>query len=600
MYNIYYLNFNNRFNRKVKRYDIIEDYERYIVGSSQKENFKWSDEMRTTITANIDGVPNYCLVCDENNIIVGRWFVIDGVYNRGNQYTLTLERDTIADHYWQLMNLPMYVQRGTIQNINDPSIYIKQGNFNQIKKKEVPLMDITRIPWIVGYINKETPEKTITSQFAYTPEEATYTVNNISNWEYYNKEYYEFVSGLTGAKITAVDPTYPERSASRQNVSIDTSVILAQENITGGTAVSALPYPWNETLRVSWNTSGFKARERVVQYIFSKLANDLTLKNYIKNIMDVEYIPETFIANYNGKTIYDEASQIMYRIVITKDENPEYKTVNSNETIAAYINSKLNRSSIIGGQGLVDTYTHTGEFNVYRVSLQQIFQSMKTTLTDGRNHLEDAPYDMFCIPYGKIGIRYGNIAERFDSNKDVAIAMATSISEQLGENCFDIQLLPYFPCQEILKGSDTDMRITRTKFNLITDNVGNPLSAVIWARRSQFDFQITQLSNARIPYPTSVEAKKVGHETQLYRLCSPNYSSAFDFSPYANNGCLAFEVSCVYKPFSPYIHINPLFNNDGLYGGNYNDARGLICSGDFSLTQMRDAWVNYELQNKNY
>ena len=48
----------------------------------------------------------------------------------------------------------------------------------------------------------------------------------------------------------------------------------------------------------------------------------------------------------------------------------------------------------------------------------------------------------------------------------------------------------------------------------------------------------------------------------------------------------------------PYIHINPNFGR--LYGQDFDDARGLICQGDFSLPQTSEAWNTYELQNKNY
>lgn len=65
-----------------------------------------------------------------------------------------------------------------------------------------------------------------------------------------------------------------------------------------------------------------------------------------------------------------------------------------------------------------------------------------------------------------------------------------------------------------------------------------------------------------------------------------------------NDGVDFFNVDCSYKPFNPYIHINPNFK--GLYGQDFNDARGLICGGDFSLPQLSSAWANYELNNKNY
>lgn len=84
----------------------------------------------------------------------------------------------------------------------------------------------------------------------------------------------------------------------------------------------------------------------------------------------------------------------------------------------------------------------------------------------------------------------------------------------------------------------------------------------------------------------------------MYRLCSPNYNGAFEFSVAKNLGVDYFEVSYTYKPYSPYIQVNPNFKN--LYGKDFNDARGLICNGNFSVATLTDQWKTYEINNKNY
>ena len=52
------------------------------------------------------------------------------------------------------------------------------------------------------------------------------------------------------------------------------------------------------------------------------------------------------------------------------------------------------------------------------------------------------------------------------------------------------------------------------------------------------------------------------------------------------------------QPYQPYIHLNPNFGS--LYGEDFNDARGLILGGDFSIATLSNEWKNYETQNKNY
>ena len=77
------------------------------------------------------------------------------------------------------------------------------------------------------------------------------------------------------------------------------------------------------------------------------------------------------------------------------------------------------------------------------------------------------------------------------------------------------------------------------------------------------------------------------NETKMYRLCSPNWASSFEFSPIKNNGVSYFNIYCTFKPYQPYIRIAPGFRN--LYGADYNDARGLILGGDYSIDRADSA-----------
>ena len=91
---------------------------------------------------------------------------------------------------------------------------------------------------------------------------------------------------------------------------------------------------------------------------------------------------------------------------------------------------------------------------------------------------------------------------------------------------------------------------------------------------------------------------KVDSECSFERLCSPNYQGNFEFCVAKNGSVNLINVDVTLKPYNPYIHLNPDFGN--LYGTDFNDARGLICNGDFSLGQITEAFRSYELQNKNY
>lgn len=93
-------------------------------------------------------------------------------------------------------------------------------------------------------------------------------------------------------------------------------------------------------------------------------------------------------------------------------------------------------------------------------------------------------------------------------------------------------------------------------------------------------------------------ATKIDSECSFERLVSPNYQGAFEFCVAKNGGVNYFNVDMTLKPINPYIHVNPNFGK--LYGTDFNDARGLICNGDFSFGLKEDKFIEYELQNRNY
>ena len=90
----------------------------------------------------------------------------------------------------------------------------------------------------------------------------------------------------------------------------------------------------------------------------------------------------------------------------------------------------------------------------------------------------------------------------------------------------------------------------------------------------------------------------MSNQVDMMRLVSPNFASQFEFNPARNDGVSYFNVDYTYLPLGSYIHVNPDFK--GLYGKDFNDARGLICQGDFSIMYLNDAWKSYQTQNKNY
>ena len=167
----------------------------------------------------------------------------------------------------------------------------------------------------------------------------------------------------------------------------------------------------------------------------------------------------------------------------------------------------------------------------------------------------------------------------------------------------------------------TKIDISNVTYSDIVTMVGGQetsvVSSIFWCTDSQFSFNkfmdnyflqlsdgsykqdlITDVINEHVKLGSSIEDIKVRNQVETMRLASPNYSNFFDINVQKNRGVEFINVDCTYKPYQPYMHLNPNFK--GLYGADYNDIRGLICGGDFSIALTNDTWATYQLQNKNY
>ena len=153
------LHYNNYFNRIIKKEDTLADYK--AADADYKEvyniNFNPGDGINTSIVLGLgqtgtlfagDDEFDY-LVASETvnnaNVIKSRWFIVEQDRKRAGQYELTLKRDVLADNYNEVINSPIFLEKGFINDVNDPLLYNSESmNVNQIKQSEIPLMDETK------------------------------------------------------------------------------------------------------------------------------------------------------------------------------------------------------------------------------------------------------------------------------------------------------------------------------------------------------------------------------------------------------------------------------------------------------------------------
>ena len=244
----------------------------------------------------------------------------------------------------------------------------------------------------------------------------------------------------------------------------------------------------------------------------------------------------------------------------------------------------------------------------YKISLTQI-STETLTLADraytDRNHTYDNSADLFAIPYGEI--KFANDGTEFTTSPSRSLGMARAIASRYSSNCYDLQLVPYCPSRALVDAlawyveADEAYELTALDskiYQIFTNENDDDVGVVFWPSSSKGTFDINLNLPVDVGQGSSALVHKITNETEVCRLASPNFSGQFEFSIAKNNGVTKFNVDYTYKPYSPYIHLNPDFKF--IYGQDWDDARGLICGGDFSLNHITPYWQDYMNNNKNF
>lgn len=606
---LYLLNYNNYFNRQIKRESTLAAYLVYQVGATQiGVNFNPNDGVDTTHVigkADYTGNPDYCIVTTDKDVIQSRWFVLDGVRTRGGQYNLQLHRDVIVDHYSQVLSAPCYVKRGYISNIADSAIFNSENiKFNQIKRSETLFTDPTECGWIAVYFTPISsdagPNQDGIIPVTFTPKydvSASYTSITDFNSQFSYSGYTDATAAGGSAGTTAV-----------VQYALPESVDIYARNTYNLThykwpVKQAQQYTFEET--ALGNTSQIQYNNTSVTTIQETLSSKINPIYYDVNesLNSAVSSLRTNIQSYDGKVIAIGGSYYQYQLVRSSDDTPYF--ISASSTAFTTIKTALTDyefSNLNNADG--SSFGCTGRRYFNKLVLRALAGSLSITVnfTSSANKLAGQPYCMATFPYGGY-IRYWNVGIDPYISQELALNLASAISEALGSYVVDIQLLPFCPVQERIlplspHGTQQVVYVSPTMianqdYNNIVQDGGN-IGAIFFANSDSFTVNLGH----SISTPTSPIQFKVGHETEMYRLVSPNQNGVFEFSAEANGGVSTFWAKCTYKPFNPYIYIYPEFGN--LYGSSFNDGRGLICGGQFSLPQVSDQWVNYCLNNINY
>lgn len=646
---LYYLeNFNSYYNRTIKRATEkdLGSFMDFVLKVDSDFNFNPNDHVSTKIVVNytyyengieynIDDDRNidYILVSEDNQTVKSKWFVTDRVRNLGGQWSLTLRRDLISDYYNIIRESPIFVEKGWLPSSNNLIFNSENMTYNKIKKKEVLLKDKSATPWIVGYISNDYYETPLVSPDVNDGNGYVYAETSQERQPTYSASWLELRAlgrVTTGATISNQTVKYTCAFPNGHN----SWVFEHGKNGIGATAPGGTNYNTN------WYCSGTVSTLQSFRDAFiAKATRD---PYFIGPTLLKDYIPGykasvATLKTYSGQALYNtdyiEGQEATY--------GPKYfyfdmvQLAQNVETVRPAVNSRVYTEMKYYIMDIYDTISSRFYFNedtsmtgtfevefpceVYSCSVSTVPSLLKARTdiygsVDGtilpKQQLYDAPYTMFATPYKNciIDLEGGGT---INHNGVVARNICSQISKILGGSgetsyMYDLQLLPYCPVPQLLEDAETGhlnlQRWSRVSANhsLIKtdDDYSTTQGMIFWLSGSSFKSYV-DLEEPIVMPNDPIEAK-VDIETKMCRLVSPNYAGVFEFTPVKNGGVSSFEVNCTYKPYQPYIHVNPLFNTGFLYGGDYDDNRGLICGGDFSLPQVSDAWINYQTQNRSY
>lgn len=546
----YVLRYNNYVNREIKKFDTLDDYRNancIIDEATQYQcNFKENDGVDATqvvnIQSNIDTLNknyelkcNYALVTTDTDVIISRWFVVESTKTRDLQFNLTLHRDVIADNYDAVVNAPAYIERATIRDINSPLLYNKEN--------DVSLNQVKTGQYSLG--------------------DATQ---------------YSWVVMYLSPKIL-------------------TSML--------GRTFSTADEGYNDDIWVSadftWDTPS-SIREEALEPI--DVAEGKQIRIFTKNTVITVHGPATFFTTFG----YDTANQL--RRLGSLEKGTLYKAQQIcifDWSDAKEIECDFHEFKTWNPMYIDPSYT-TQERNYW------LFETSLLTIKcrgDMTRTLQASDYFTLCMPYKSLvpnnNIYYKHGNTKVQINKDLVAIDYTmqSIKKFLSgsDYLYDMQILPYCPLIEKYKdGSITyssdelDDLVTISSYDVVSGHSATKFNcSTLLFKNQQFETEIPYNYNTS-DNPTD---KHIFSNTRMLRICSPNYASVYELDPYANGGLQKLKVCCNYKPYSPYIYVAPVYNYNSMYGNDYQDARGCVCSGNYSVQQLSDQWMTYALNNIN-
>ena len=351
---------------------------------------------------------------------------------------------------------------------------------------------------------------------------ADITVEGLSSWNYWqycsSNPNYKFMSDTAGRRqVTVKIRSENKRADSGRSVrcdmitadytfypnSTDAGTYSIQNNDYVITTTGTINYPeWYQDYGPVTYMQGTLSAS-LCNKIFNPVRNNSAFNTALNTILgnNISIGDTSALRGLQDKIILDSSTNTYYRInIISASEGNPIEVTSSTtggQTALDALNNAMYYPTGASGnlQGTYTTFTASNSSASYAIQLTNVGVSLYVDLNSDRDHLNDAPYDMFCIPFSDtIKLKYDSV--EFTCSKNIALSMATEIAKDLGSGTvYDVQLLPYCPNRTLVVKSDspsTVLDLAGVKYDLIKESsTNNPKSAVIWCTESTFQVPIS-------------------------------------------------------------------------------------------------------------
>lgn len=554
--------------------------------------------------------PNYMIVYN-GTTIESRYYVLSYQYMDGEPaenfgtYRATFIRDVVVDFKSNIEAGIFKCRRGQLDRTQwSPVLVQPEGiSLNKVKKAQLPIKSWDEdAQWLTIFYDL-TAESTV--------RKITFDYSRNLNPDYTLAQMQSSFSSK-GWSLSATGGTWQYQ---RNYTNIRKKIRLDDSGHTGVWAeynIDISPYGATVTLTdESHNINGNGGS--------SNICGITNLRNYVAGLnFGTARSLTTANFNYDNSSNYSSLRNQYDKALISMSNGLARSSFtqsnfSSSSQVTSQIDSNLN-SMLTGNiklMGSVNRATVFSSLGIATVSLegQQFSVAFGSVPATGEMELpggialDNMYLGCITIPFGdNVTLIEGD--NTYEISSDSIKSMATSGWTHTGSAIKDIQILPYCPnsvLNSLFNNSPSSNNINITN---LESYLKVPIK-VTATNQVLYYGVICSVASSSYRYNINLssyfsEDKKMDSITKSIRLCNHNHKQFFEFNPALNNGVTAISFEVTLKPFNTLYRICPVFNTEGLYGGNYSDGRGLIWEGGFSMAQVTDAWTEWALNNSTY